>query len=134
MKLRDLSFTTDERNQIKKSTQLINQNVSKQVMTPLERLNLVFNHEKPDRVPVCLSSMEQSSRSIGCSVRDIMTNPEKAILADLGTLAKYDCDSVCSAYAEPHVIGTEEMGTKVLYPEDSSPVIKDFALKDLQRC
>jgi uroporphyrinogen decarboxylase len=132
MKLKELIFTADERNQIKKYIQQINQNISKQDMTPLQRMNLVINHKKPDRVPVCLSSMEHTSRSIGASVRDIMMNPKKAILADLGTLATYNCDSVCSAYAEPHVIGTEELGTKVFYPENSSPVLKDFALKDLK--
>lgn len=132
MKPKILNFTADEQNQIEKYIRQINQNISKQDITPLERMNLVFNHKKPDRVPVCISSMEHTSRSIGASVRDIMTNPKKAILADLGTLAIYTCDSICSAYAEPHVIGTEEMGTKVFYPEDSSPVLKDFALKDLK--
>lgn len=132
MKPKALNFTADEQNQIEKYMRQIKQNINKQDITPLERMNLTFNHKKPDRVPVCISSMEHTSRSIGASVRDIMTNPKKAILADLGTLAMYACDSLCSAYAEPHVIGTEEMGTKVFYPEDSSPVFKDFALKDLK--
>lgn len=132
MRAKELNFNADERVQIKKYIQQINQNVSEQDMTPLERMNLAYNHKKTDRVPLCFSSMEHTSRSIGASVKDIMTNPKKAVLADLGTLAMYDCDSICSAYAEPHVIGTEEMGTEVFYPEDSSPVLKQFALKNLK--
>lgn len=132
MKLKELRFTADERSQMNRYLRQIDQNIAKEDMTPLDRMDLTMKHKEPDRVPVCISSMEYTSRSIGATIREILKEPKKAVLANLGTVAMYACDTVCSAYADPHVIGPEEIGTKVIYPEDGTPILKDFIVKEMR--
>jgi uroporphyrinogen-III decarboxylase len=133
--IQDLNFTSVEMDKINDYVKQIKANIEKEEMTPLERINLAQQYKEPDRIPVWLSSMEHNARAGGYTISEVLKDPKKAVLASLATLAKYGCDTI-TPYAEPHVIATEEIGLKVEYPEDGSPVFKDFPVKsqsDLDR-
>ena len=129
-RLPELKFSADERIQIKKYVKQIEANIAKEEMTPLERLLTAERHKEPDRVPIHLCTMEHNSRAIKVPLREIYKDPKKAVLADLATVALYGSD-VMHNYPDPHVIGTEEMGTKIDYPEDSTAILREFPVKTI---
>lgn len=125
----ELEFAADDRIKIDKLMKQIKNNVAQERITPVERLRITEQFKIPDRALMWLSSMEHNSRAIGATIREILKDPKKAILADLATLAKYGCDTV-TCYADPHIIGTEEIGSKIIYPEDSTAIFKEFLVKE----
>lgn len=130
-KIKEPKFTASERMKIEKYIREIDKNIAKEEMTPLERYLAVEHHKMPDRVPVRLSSMEHNSRSISCTIKEVLKNPKKAIMADLATVTRYGCDNVIP-YADPHIIGTEEIGAKIRYPEDGTAIFVESPVKTIK--
>ncbi len=130
-KFQELNFSADERIQIEKYIEEIDKGLSNEEITPLERFLIAENHKEPDRVPLHLCSQEHNSRAIGATVKQVLKDPKKAILADLAILPKYGGD-VTHAYADPHVIGPEEVGSKIFYPEDGTAIFKEFPVKTFE--
>lgn len=131
VKIQELDFSADERIQIENYIKRIDEIIAKEEMTPLERFRTAEKHKEPDIVPTHLCSMEHNSRAIGATIKQILTDSKKAILADLAILPKYGGD-ITHAYADPHIIGPEEVGTKIVYPEDGTAILKEFPIKTLK--
>lgn len=82
----------------------------------LDRMIAALNFEKPDRVPVFLNNALATSRAIGATIRDIITNPDKFSEALLASYRLYGYDGVrisCDVTVE-----AEAMGGKAVYPPD----------------
>lgn len=84
----------------------------------LDRMIAALNFEKPDRVPVFLNNALATSRVIGATIRDIITNPDKFSEALLASYRLYGYDGIrisCDVTVE-----AEAMGGKATYPIDAA--------------
>ncbi|MHA2408311.1 MAG: uroporphyrinogen decarboxylase family protein [Candidatus Ranarchaeia archaeon] len=124
-----ISFSSEEKHQLDQYLKQIDDNIAKEEQTPIERWMQAENHREPNRVPSRLGSMCYNSRAIDVKVKDVLLNPEKAVLANVATVAKFAPDNV-HPYADPHILGTEETGTKIRYPEDGTPVFTEYPIKN----
>ncbi|MCK5346408.1 MAG: hypothetical protein KAR20_23520, partial [Candidatus Heimdallarchaeota archaeon] len=121
-------FSTEEKNQIQDYLKQIQDNVALESMTPVERYRLTEEYKPTDRVPIRLASMEHNAANINASIKDILLNPNKAILAAMSTVATYKSDNIIP-YGDSHLIGPPETGAKIEYPENSTAVYVDYPIK-----
>lgn len=123
-----LEFTEKEDFRIEEYMERIEANIEREEMTPLERWKLALQLAEPDRVPVAMSSLEYNARIGGYKISEVLTDPKKAVIADLATVAADFSDTVM-AWADPHVVGVELLGTKIEYPEDATAILREFPVK-----
>ena len=122
-------ISSEEQKLIDACLEKIEINLSKEELTPRDRIAKAERHEEPDRVPVWLCSLEHNAYVAGYTISEVLKDPKKAAISGLVTLGEYGCDTV-AAYAEPHVIGTEFLGVEIEYPTHSSPILRNFPLQD----
>lgn len=86
----------------------------------LERINALFNRERPDRVPLVgliVAGGGFSMINCGHSLLELQSDPQKAFEAELWTHEQYDWD-VCSLEPNHTVYGSWDFGAEMRWPED----------------
>jgi uroporphyrinogen decarboxylase len=117
------------RQRIDRLSEEIRERVSREPMTPLERARVNDRCEQPDRIPVALQVHDQLARLCGFSVKEICTDPQRLIFSQLYGLKLYGHDST-RARVDTYNLEAEACGSRVKFPEDSLPVIIDYAIKN----
>ena len=84
-------------------------------MTSLERVDALFNYQKPDRVPVGAMSTGFNTKNAGFTVADAYEDPDKSFRAMIWTTDQYDWDPI-PQYAGHTVLGAWDFGGEVRMP------------------
>lgn len=103
-------------------------NKGREEMTSYERMMAVLNGERPDRIPVFPLVTQWCVRQTGFTVYDAIVNVEKYVYAQYYCLREFGYDMVRDLggiHCE-----SEAMGSKLNFPEDASPSVSEFAIKD----
>ncbi|MFB0559805.1 MAG: uroporphyrinogen decarboxylase family protein [Candidatus Lokiarchaeia archaeon] len=94
-----------------------------------ERFSQVLMFQEPDRLPVFMQIHDHSARVAGVTVKDICTDAKKMLYAQLYTAVKYKFDAP-GTFADAYNYEAEALGAKMLFPEDSFPVILEPLIKE----
>ena len=98
-------------------------------MNSSERMVAAFNLKIPDRVPIAPWAEAPICTYLGVSLREVLIQGDR--MAEVQSQAyqrfQYDWISIGMGLAG---IQPEALGCKVLYPEDSFPVIKELSVKN----
>ncbi|MEM2135793.1 MAG: uroporphyrinogen decarboxylase family protein [Candidatus Freyarchaeota archaeon] len=103
--------------------------VSKEPHPTIERFTKIFMFQEPDRMPVFMQIHDHAARVAGITVRELCTDPKKMMYAQLFTAIKYKFD-IPGAFADAYNYEAEALGAKMLFPEDSFPVILEPLIKE----
>jgi uroporphyrinogen decarboxylase len=85
-------------------------------MTSLERMDALFNYQKPDRVPVGAMSTGFNTINAGFKVADAYADPDKSFKAMMWTTEQYGWDPI-PQYAGHTVLGAWDFGGEVRMPQ-----------------
>nr|MDO8080257.1 uroporphyrinogen decarboxylase family protein [Candidatus Freyarchaeota archaeon] len=102
---------------------------SKEPQSMMERFTKVMMFQEPDRLPVFMQIHDHAARVAGVTVRDICTNAKKMLYAQLFAAVKYKFDTP-GFFADAYNYEAEALGAKMLFPEDSFPVILEPLVKE----
>ncbi len=98
-------------------------------MNSSERMRAALNLTIPDSVPIAPWAEAPICTYLKSSLREVLVDGER--MAEVQTLAykrfKYDWIAIGMGLAG---IQPEALGCKVIYPEDSFPVIKELSVKE----
>ena len=101
-------------------------------MTSLERIDALFNHQKPDRVPVGAMSTGFNTKNAGFTVADAYEDPDKSFKAMMWTTQQYGWDPI-PQYAGHTVLGAWDFGGEIRMPRGSyegALVVTSYPVKD----
>jgi uroporphyrinogen decarboxylase len=99
-----------------------------ETMTPKERLS-AFRAGKPyDRIPTAIGVGEHAAQLIGVKVSDCHLSSKYMAQAQIAALKIYGQDSVGVGLG--HVGVAEALGSKLAFPDYSTPYVVDFAIKE----
>jgi uroporphyrinogen decarboxylase len=102
--------------------------VKKDQMTPKERDAAIGDKKPYDRIPCSLFIGEHSAKLIGAKVSDLHLKLDKMLEAQIAARKVYESES---AGVGPGLQGlAEAIGSKVTFPDYSTPYISDFAVKE----
>jgi uroporphyrinogen decarboxylase len=104
--------------------------VSKEPHSLMERMMSIMMSQEPDRLPVFMQIHDHSAKVAGVTVKDMCTNTKKMLYAQLYAAVKYKFDIVAS-FADVYNFEAEALGAKMLFPDDSFPVILEPLIKEL---
>jgi MtaA/CmuA family methyltransferase len=96
-------------------------------MNGLERIRTVLNGEKPDRVPVFPLVHYGTSHAAGYKIRDFSTDPGINARCLIHAYRECGYDGVQPSIAV--MVEGEAVGSRVEYPEDNVPFVKEIFLK-----
>ena len=102
---------------------------SKEANTMVDRFTKVVMFMEPDRLPVFMQIHDHSARVAGVTVKDICTDAKKMLYAQLYAAVKYKFDTPM-VFADAYNYEAEALGAKMLFPEDSFPVILEPLIKE----
>ena len=85
-------------------------------MTARERMEALFAYEKPDRVPVGVTSTGFNTKNAGFSVADAYTDPEKSFESMMWTTEQYGWDPIPQV-AGHTLLGAWNFGGQVRLPK-----------------
>jgi uroporphyrinogen decarboxylase len=101
---------------------------SKEPQTMMERFTKVMMFQEPDRLPIFMQIHDHSAKVAGIPLKEMCTDAKKMLYAQLYAAVKYKFDAVV-AFADAYNYEAEALGAKMLYPEDSFPVILEPLIK-----
>lgn len=125
MKLTDENIISE----IDKLAEQFKDMASKEPQSMAERFTKVLMFQEPDRMPVYTQIHDHAARIAGITVREMCTNAKKVFYAQLFASITYKLDAVTTA-ADAYNFEAEILGAKMLYPEDSFPVILEPVIKE----
>ncbi|MCX5818497.1 MAG: uroporphyrinogen decarboxylase family protein [Deltaproteobacteria bacterium] len=96
-------------------------------MNGLERMRTVLRGEKPDRVPVFPLVHYGSSHAAGYKIRDFSSDPDINARCLIHAYRECGYDGVQPSIAV--MVEGEAVGSRVEYPEDNVPFVKEVFLK-----
>ena len=114
---------------IKKATSRLREKLSREEMTPLERMRAAARFEEPDRVPVILQIHEYAARAAGMAVSEVCVDPEKHVLSQILAMERYGHDLPC-AFADSYNVEAEALGCRLQFFEDRLPEIVERSVKE----
>lgn len=103
--------------------------LSKEPHSMVERFMTILSFQEPDRLPVLVQIHDHSARIAGMTVKDICTDPKKLLYAQVFAAVRYGFDTAAT-FADPYNYEAEALGAKMLFPEDSFPVILEPLIKE----
>jgi len=98
-------------------------------MTSLERLTAFAQGQPYDRIPFNTMMGDHSAQVIGAKVSDIHHSAIKLAEAQIAAYKTYKLDFV--GVSPGHTGVAEALGSKLEFPEYSTPFVKEFALDDI---
>ncbi|MDF2987460.1 MAG: uroporphyrinogen-III decarboxylase [Eubacterium sp.] len=102
--------------------------VKQDQMTPKERDEAIAQNKPYDRIQCALFMGEHSAKLIGSKVSDLHQNVDKMLESQIAIRNVYDSETVGVG---PGLQGiAEAIGSKVTFPDYSTPYISEFAVKD----
>jgi uroporphyrinogen decarboxylase len=116
-------------NRIKDAASRLAEKLSREEMTPLERMRAAARFEEPDRVPVILQIHEYAARAAGMAVSEICLDPEKHVLSQILAMERYGHDLPC-AFADSYNIEAEALGCRLRFFDDRLPEIAERVVKE----
>ena len=96
-------------------------------MNGLERIRTVLNAKEPDRTPVFPLVHYGTARAAGYKIRDFSTVPEINARCLIHAYRECGYDGVQPSVAV--MVEGEAVGSRVEYPEDNVPFVKEIFLK-----
>ena len=102
---------------------------SREPQSMMERFTKVMMFQEPDRLPVFMQIHDHSAKVAGIPLREMCTEPKKMLYAQLYAAVKYKFDTVIT-FADAYNYEAEALGAKMLFPEDSFPVILEPLIKE----
>ena len=99
-------------------------------LLPRKRCALALSLREPDRVPIANYGLEFAAIDAGFKIGEVAVSSQKIVQSTFQFLTKYDFDMQLNLSIDPFNIEAEGMGSKVKFPENSMPVIIDYAVKD----
>jgi uroporphyrinogen decarboxylase len=103
--------------------------LSKDPHSMAERFAQVMMFKEPDRMPVFMQIHDHAAKIAGIKLKGMCTDPKMALYAALYAGVKYELDAIFNA-ADAYNFEAEALGAKMLYPEDSFPVILEPLIKE----
>lgn len=103
-------------------------NVSKDQMTPLERVTAFMTGQPYDRIPCNPSLGNHAATIAGLTVAEYQNSAAKMAGAQIFAYQTYGHDFV--GLGPGHTGVAEALGTGLAFPDDSTPFVRDFALQD----
>lgn len=116
-------------NEIDKLAEQFKDMASKDPHSMAERFMSVVGFQEPDRLPVFMQIHDHAAKVAGITVKEMCTDIKKMLYAQLYTAVKYKFDTV-STFADAYNFEAEALGAKMLFPEDSFPVILEPLIKE----
>lgn len=102
--------------------------VKRDQMTPRERDEAIALNKPYDRIQCSLFMGEHAAKLIGAKVSELHLKVDKMLEAQIAARNIYDSET---AGVGPGLQGiAEAIGSKVVFPDHSTPYISDFAIKD----
>lgn len=102
--------------------------VKKDQMTPKERDEAISQNKPYDRIQCALFMGEHAAKLIGAKVSELHQNVDKMLESQIAIRNVYESETVG---AGPGLQGiAEALGSKVEFPDHSTPYISDFAIKE----
>ncbi len=99
-------------------------------LLPKKRCSLALSLREPDRVPIANYGLEFAAIDAGFKIGEVAVSSQKIVQSTIQFLTKYEFDQQLNLSIDPFNIEAEGMGSKVKFPENSMPVITDYAVKD----
>jgi len=97
--------------------------------TPVERVTRFFQG-KPEKVPITLVLADEwSAHYRGFTTREVSTEAKKLVLSHLNMCARFNLDMWGLTFPHLYLIGPSAVGTKLSFPEDSTPMISEPIVK-----
>lgn len=103
--------------------------LSKEPYSMAERFAQVMMFQEPDRMPVFMQIHDHAAKIAGITLREMCTDPKRALYAALYASVRYELDTIANA-ADAYNFEAEALGAKMLFPEDSFPVILEPLIKE----
>jgi uroporphyrinogen decarboxylase len=97
-------------------------------MTPLERVTAFMTGQPYDRIPCNPSLGDHASRIAGFTVAEYHNSAAKMAGAQIFAYQTYGHDFV--GLGPGHAGVAEALGTRLAFPDDSTPFVKEFALRN----
>lgn len=99
-------------------------------MSIKERLDALFEHRQPDRIPIGSNATVFSSRNLGYTVTTAYRDPEKSFYATVCTAEQYGWDLIPHTFGQT-VLGALDFGGKVRLPEgdEGTMVVESYPVK-----
>ena len=100
-------------------------------MSSNERIDALFNYQKPDRVPLGAMANVFSSKNAGYTVTDAYDDPKKSFYAMLWAAEQYGWDSI-PQYFMHTVLGAYDFGGDMRPPKDEyeqGMIVKSYPVK-----
>lgn len=85
-------------------------------LTDEERLEALWNREKPDRVPIWPLPLGFSTLNVGCSINDFYTEPKKSADARRWTCEQYGWQPTILCLGALTAFPAEEFGGEIEWP------------------
>lgn len=102
--------------------------IKKDQMTPIERDEAIAKNKPYDRIQCALFMGEHAAKLIGAKVSDLHLNVDKMLESQIAARNIYEVEG---AGVGPGLQGiAEAIGSKVAFPDYSTPYISEFAIKD----
>jgi uroporphyrinogen decarboxylase len=105
-------------------------NAKGESLLPKKRCALALSLKEPDRVPIANYGLEFAAIDAGFKIGEVAVSSQKIVHSTIQFLTKYDFDMQLNLSIDPFNIEAEGMGSKVKFPENSMPVITNYAVKD----
>jgi uroporphyrinogen decarboxylase len=96
-------------------------------MTPKERMAAFKTGQPYDRIPTAIGVGEHAAQLIGVKVSEYHLSSKYMAAAQLAALKEYGQDSVGVGLGHTGI--AEALGTKLTFPENSTPFVSEFAIK-----
>ncbi|MFB0559807.1 MAG: uroporphyrinogen decarboxylase family protein [Candidatus Lokiarchaeia archaeon] len=103
--------------------------VSKEPQSTTERLMKIIMFQEPDRMPAYMQIHDHAARVAGIPLREFCTDHKKAFYASLYSAIRYKYD-IAVSLADAYNFEAEALGAKMLFPEDSFPVILESLIEE----
>nr|MDO8082137.1 uroporphyrinogen decarboxylase family protein [Candidatus Freyarchaeota archaeon] len=103
--------------------------ISKEPQSFLERFTKIMLFQEPDRMPISTTVHQFSARVAGITIREMCTDAKKMLYAQLYTAVRFKMDTVVNL-ADLYNFEPEALGAKMLFPENSWPVILEPLIKE----
>lgn len=105
-------------------------------LTPYERVMMVINGKKPDRVPVVPQITYTTAQLTGVGLVEALHSPEKTAKALLTGQHELGYDAIYAGWESSFNLLAEAMGCVMRFPDDSVPQVAEHVIKtpsDLDR-
>lgn len=100
-------------------------------MTKRERVEAVFNHQIPDRIPVMMHNFQMAAQEAGFSMQEYRSSSDHMSQALIQSCIKYDLDGIFLDIDTALLAGA--CGADVKFPENIAAVTADFQPRSIEQ-